>query len=74
MASTKDRSSFAEALFVSSLQPSDRPAEQQVKDAIVASLRTYRGSAGCAAKMAVEYGEHPDESVQRMRWALSLVA
>ena len=63
----------AEALFVSSLQPSDRPAPQQVRAAIAASLREFAGT-GCAARMAAEYGEHPEQAACRMRWALELVA
>jgi hypothetical protein len=74
MATIKELSSLAEALFVSTLQPSEQPAEQQIREAIVTSLRTYHGASGCAAKMAVEYGEHPEEAASRMRWALSLVA
>jgi hypothetical protein len=64
----------AEALFVSSLQPSDRPAPQQVRAAIAASLRAYRGASGCAARMAAEYGEYPEQAASRMRWALQLAA
>ena len=71
--STENLASMANALFVSSLQPSDHPAAAQVEDAIVTSLRTYR-EAGCAARMAAEYGEHPEEAASRMRWALSIVA
>jgi hypothetical protein len=72
-ASTENIASFANALFVSTLQPSDQPADEQVEAAIVTSLRTYH-TAGCAARMAAEYGEHPEEAASRMRWALSLVA
>jgi hypothetical protein len=64
----------AEALFVSPLQPSDRPGTRQVRAAIAASLRAYRGAAGCAARMAAEYGEYPEQAASRMRWALSLAA
>jgi hypothetical protein len=64
----------AEALFASSLQPSDRPGMRQVRAAIAASLLAHRGAAGCAARMAAEYGEHPEEAACRMRWALALAA
>ena len=64
----------AEALFVSSLQPSDRPTPTQIRAAIAASYRAYGGAAGCAARCAAEYGEHPDEAVSRMRWALAVLA
>lgn len=63
----------AQALFASCLQPSQRPADAQVVDAIRRSLHTY-GPAGCAAAVATEYGEHPDIAAARMRWALALTA
>jgi hypothetical protein len=66
--------SRAQALFTSSLQPSDIPTAQQVQAAIAASVRTYRGVRGCAAVLAGEYGEHPETAAQRMRWALTLAA
>lgn len=58
----------AEALFVSDLQPSQQPSEQAVRTAIARSIRTF-GSRGCAARVAQEYGEHPEIAVERMRWA-----
>jgi hypothetical protein len=65
---------LAEALFVSPLQPSDRPSAAQVRDAIVASLRAFGGVDGCAVQCAEEFGEHPEVAVMRMRWALSIAA
>jgi hypothetical protein len=62
----------AEALFASSLQPSDQPTLDQIVAAIRISLQT-RGRSGCADALAAEYGTHPDEAAHRMRWALSLV-
>ena len=73
-ASTKQLTSRAQALFVSPLQPSEQPAPEQIRAAIVTSLRTFRGASGCAAKMATEFGEHPDQATDRMRWALQLLA
>jgi hypothetical protein len=64
----------AEALFVSSLQPSEQPSSEQIDAAIWASLRTHGGIYGCAASCAAEYGEHPDVAADRMRWALSVAA
>jgi hypothetical protein len=64
----------AEALFASPLQPSDEPGPSQVLDAIGTSLRVNGGEPGCAARLAAEYGEHPEEAVRRMRWALALAA
>ena len=73
-AAMKQLTDAAQALFVSALQPSDRPAPQQVRAAIGMSLATYRDPSGCAALMAAEFGEHPEQAADRMRWALELVA
>lgn len=61
----------AEALFASSLQPSDNP-NQQVADDAIRSSRRILGCSGCAAIMAAEFGEHPETAAARMRWAISL--
>lgn len=61
----------AEALFLSDLQPSQHPTPDEVASAIEACLRRW-GTAGCAAAVAVEYGDHPDTALRRMRWALDL--
>jgi hypothetical protein len=63
----------AEAVFVSHLQPSDRPTRSQVMAAVLASLYTYNGATGCAAAVAAEYGDHPETAAPRMQWALSMV-
>jgi hypothetical protein len=65
---------LAEALFASDLQPSDRPTDAQVARAIHTSLSVCGGVAGCAAIMAAEYGEHPENAALRMRWALALAS
>jgi hypothetical protein len=59
----------AEALFVSSLQSSDRPSPDQVRRAVTAALRQL-GINGCAAQLAGEFGDHPDTAAARMTWAL----
>jgi len=64
----------AEALFTSSLQPSDQSTPEQLRAAIAASIRSHRGIGGCAAVLATEYGEHPDAAANRMRWALTAAA
>ena len=64
----------AEALFISTLQPSQRPTAEQVTAAIRASLRAHGGAGGCAGACAAEYGEHPDTARDRMKWALAAVA
>jgi len=58
----------ADALFVSALQSSDQPTAVQVEQAIAAATRAF-GDLGCAARVAQEYGEHPETAVTRMRWA-----
>lgn len=63
----------AEALFTSPLQPSEQPTAAEVRAAIRSSLRAHRGARGCAAAVAVEFGEHPETAVARMRWALAQV-
>ena len=62
----------AEALFVSSLQSSEAPAAQQVRDAVVTTLRRH-GIKGCAAEVAGEYGDHPESACARMAWALATI-
>ncbi len=61
-----------EALFVSSLQQSEQPTVQQVREAIVRAVHEL-GSAGCAARVAQEFGDHPEIAVPRMRWARRVV-
>jgi hypothetical protein len=62
----------ADALFASALQRSDEPSAAQVRQAIAAAVRAF-GARGCAARVAQEYGEHPETAVQRMRWARTAV-
>lgn len=57
----------AEALFVSDLQPSECPNRAAVEEAITMTILRYGGD-GCAAGVAVEFGDHPDAAVQRMAW------
>jgi hypothetical protein len=63
------RAARAEALFASPLQGSQIPTVDQVRAAI-ADMLARLGPAGCAARMAEEYGEHPTEAVRRMLWVL----
>ena len=63
----------ADALFASALQISDEPSAVQVKQAIDAATSAL-GDLGCAAKVAQEFGEHPETAVTRMRWARAEVA
>jgi hypothetical protein len=57
----------AEALFVSSLQPSECPSHKAVEQAVTAMLLLH-GTDGCAAGVATEFGDHPDVAVERMHW------
>jgi|SRR5215469_7285079 len=59
---------WAEALFASVLQRSDRPSPGQVRKAVAAAVRAY-GGRGCAELVAQEFGDHPETAVERMRWA-----
>jgi hypothetical protein len=59
---------WAEALFVSVLQRSDRPSPGQVRGAVAAAICAY-GDRGCAELVAQEFGDHPETAVERMRWA-----
>jgi hypothetical protein len=60
----------AEALFVSTLQPSECPTHKDVEQAVTAMILLH-GSEGCAADVASEFGDHPDVAVQRMNWVHS---
>ena len=64
---------WADALFVSMLQCSDRPSTGQVRQAIAAAIRAYSGR-GCAEWVAQEFGDHPETAVVRMRWVLAVVS
>lgn len=58
----------ADALFVSALQCSADPTAAQVQQAVTGAVRNF-GSRGCAARVAQEYGDHPEPAAARMRWA-----
>jgi hypothetical protein len=62
----------AGALFVSALQPSGAPSPDQVRRAVATTLRRL-GIRGCAARVAGEFGDHPDTAAARMSWALTTV-
>jgi hypothetical protein len=61
------------AVFASGLQPSDAPTAETVAQAISRAIRRL-GVRGCIARMAREYGDHPDAAATRMRWARQLAA
>ena len=62
----------AEALFVSALQPSGSPSSEQIRGAVAATLQRL-GVRGCAARVAGEFGDHPDTAAARMSWALATI-
>jgi len=62
----------ADALFASAIQRCDEPSAAQVEQAIAAAVRAF-GARGCAARVAQEYGDHPETAVVRMRWARTMV-
>jgi hypothetical protein len=62
-----------EALFVSALQPSDTPTADVVAGAISSAMHRF-GPRGCAARMAQEFGDHPEAAAARMLWARQLAA
>jgi hypothetical protein len=61
-----------EALFASGLQPSDAPSAEVVAEVISRTVRQL-GIRGCAARMAQEFGDHPETAIDRMRWVRQLV-
>jgi hypothetical protein len=63
----------ADALFASALQRSDEVNVSQIHRAIAVSLEAY-GDAGCAGRVAQEFGDHPETAAARMRWARATVA
>ncbi len=62
-----------EALFASALQRSDAVTREAVADAISRAIGQL-GPAGCASRMAEEFGDHPEAACDRMRWARQLVS
>ena len=58
----------ADALFASRLQRCDEPSVCQVWQAIATAIGEF-GYPGCAARVAQEFGDHPETAVIRMRWA-----
>ena len=61
-----------EALFASALQGSDVVTADAAAAAISGTIRRL-GPDGCASRMAQEFGDHPEEARDRMRWARHLV-
>ncbi|GAA3193723.1 hypothetical protein ACFO1B_04005 [Dactylosporangium siamense] len=61
----------AEAVFASSLQPSQPVTAAEAWAAITAAVARY-GAQGCVELLALEYGERPETAAPRMRFAREL--
>jgi hypothetical protein len=62
-----------EALFASPLQRSETATSAAATAAICSTLKLL-GPDGCTCRVAQEFGDHPEEARDRMRWARDLVA
>ena len=62
-----------EALFASPLQPSDTLTAELVADAIGSTVRRL-STTGCTSRVAEEFGNHPQEASERMRWIRQLAS
>lgn len=62
----------SEALFASPLQRSDRATPEAAAAAMCGAIQQF-GPDGCICRMAQEFGDHPEEARDRMRWARDLV-
>ena len=67
------REARSEAVFASTLQPSDTPTADMIASAVSRAMQRL-GTRGCAETMAQEFGDHPDVAAERMRWARQLAA
>jgi len=68
-----DLDTRCEALFASDLQPSQHLLPQQIRTTVLRMIR-LAGTQDCAARVAQEFGDHPDTAVPRMRWARDAVS
>jgi hypothetical protein len=60
------------ALFASGLQRTDALGPEVLGEVISRAVRRL-GIAGCAARMAQEFGDHPEAAASRMRWIRQLI-
>jgi hypothetical protein len=63
----------AEALFLSHMPTGEHVTRAAADATIRLMLRTHGGVRGCAGDVAHEFGDHPEQAVPRMRWALAEV-
>lgn len=61
-----------EALFASDLQHSQHPNPTDVRAAVAHTISRL-GVVTCRARMAQEFGDHPEAAAARMRWARQAV-
>jgi hypothetical protein len=61
-----------EALFASPLQASDAVTAEVAAAEISRTIQRI-GHGGCASRMAQEFGDHPEEACDRMRWVRHLI-
>jgi hypothetical protein len=71
--STHVNETVCEALFASPLQPSDALTAETVAQAIGSTMRRL-SAAGCTSRLAEEFGDHPQEAADRMRWIRQLTS
>ena len=57
-----------EALFASCLQATEAVSAEVATAEIKRTIQQL-GPEGCASRMAQEFGDHPEEARDRMRWA-----
>ena len=61
-----------EALFASGLQRTDALTAVALTEMIGHTMQRL-GRDGCISLMAQEFGDHPEESAERMRWLRQLI-
>lgn len=64
----------AEVLFASPLSAANEYDTVDLRYAIRETLHLYGSVRACAAVMAAEFGEHPEQAASRMRWARTVAA
>jgi hypothetical protein len=62
----------SEALFASTLQRSQSPTPELIREVVTTTVDRL-GEARCSEVVAQEFGEHPDCALGRMRWARTAV-
>lgn len=63
----------AEALFSSDLPTGSTLTRPEAGFVVRRAIRAHGGTRGCAAVLADDYGNYPESSVARMRWALDQI-